>query len=91
MTEEDDDGTNTEDDRIEDIVLTKKRFSKMIEDYVRDHPDSTYMDAVLQVCEERVIDPLDVGKLISPVIREKIEAEAMGANLVKGGGNTLPI
>jgi len=24
-------------------------------------------------------------------IREKIEAEAMGANLVKGGGNSLPI
>jgi len=85
------DEENTEDDRIEDIVLTKKRFSKMVEDYVRDHPDSTYMEAVLEICEERVIDPMDVGKLISTVIREKIEAEAMGANLVKGGGNTLPI
>jgi len=78
-------------ENIEDIVLTKKRFSKMIEDYIQNHPDSSYMDAVLQVCEERVIDPMDVGKLISPVIREKIEAEAMSANLVKGGGNSLPI
>jgi len=84
------DNESTE-ENIEDIVLTKKRFSKMIEDYIQDHPDSSYMDAVLQVCEERVIDPMDVGKLISPVIREKIEAEAMSANLVKGGGNTLPI
>lgn len=82
---------NDTEERIEDIVLTKKRFSKMIEDYVRDHPDSTYMEAVLQVCEDRVIDPMDVGKMISPVIREKIEAEAMNANLVKGGGNQLPI
>jgi len=81
---------STEED-IEDIVLTKKRFSRMVEDYIQDHPDSSYMDAVLQVCEDRVIDPMDVGRLISPVIREKIEAEAMGANLVKGGGNTLPI
>jgi len=84
------DSESTE-ENIEDIVLTKKRFSKMIEDYIQDHPDSSYMDAVLQVCEERVIDPMDVGKLISPVIREKIEAEAMSANLVKGGGNSLPI
>ena len=84
------DNESTE-ENIEDIVLTKKRFSKMIEDYIQDHPDSSYMDAVLQVCEERVIDPIDVGKLISPVIREKIEAEAMSANLVKGGGNQLPI
>jgi divalent metal cation (Fe/Co/Zn/Cd) transporter len=88
MAEEQDESTE---EKIEDIVLTKKRFSKMIDDYVQDHPDSTYMDAVLQVCEERVIDPMDVGKLISPVIREKIEAEAMSANLVKGGGNSLPI
>jgi hypothetical protein len=87
MTEE----QSTEEENIEDIVLTKKRFSKMVEDYVQDHPDSSYMDAVLQVCEERVIDPMDVGKLILPVIRQKIEAEAMGANLVKGGGNSLPI
>lgn len=75
----------------EEVVLTKKRFSRMIEEYVGDHPDSTYMDAILQICDERMIDPSDVGKLISPVIREKIEAEAMSANLVKGGGNSLPI
>jgi len=60
MTEE----QSTEEENIEDIVLTKKRFSKMVEDYVQDHPDSSYMDAVLQVCEERVIDPMDVGKLM---------------------------
>jgi hypothetical protein len=49
------------------------------------------MEAVLFLCEERAIDPLDVSKLITQVIREKIEAEAMRANLVKGGGNQLPI
>jgi len=81
----------TEEENIEDIVLTKKRFSKMVEEHVLQYPDSSYMEAVLQICEERVIDPMDVGKLISPVIREKIEAEAMSANLVKGGGNSLPI
>lgn len=78
-------------ENIEDIVLTKKRFSKMVEEQVKDNPDLTYMEAVLVICEERVIDPMDVGRLISPMIRDKIEAEAMNANLVKGGGNRLPI
>ena len=84
-------GVNVVEENIEDIVLTKKRFSKMVEDKVRDNPDLTYMEAVLVICEERAIDPMDVGKLISPVIRDKIECEAMNANLVKGGGNSLPI
>ena len=80
-----------EDEAVEDFVLTKKRFSKMVEDHVKEYPDSTYMEAVLFLCEERAIDPYDVSKLIVPAIRKKIEAEVMGANLVKGGGNQLPI
>jgi len=75
----------------EDFVLTKKRFSKMVEDHIKDYPDSSYMEAVLFLCEERAIDPMDVSKLISSPIRDKIEAEAINANLVKGGGNSLPI
>jgi len=75
----------------EDFVLTKKRFSKMVEEHVKEYPDSSYMDAVLFLCDERAIDPLDVSKLLVPAIKQKIEAEAMRANLVKGGGNQLPI
>jgi len=83
--------TEEEETEVEDFVLTKKRFSKMIEEYVKEHPDSSYMDAVLSLCEERGIDPMDVSKLIVPAVKQKIEAEAMRANLVKGGGNSLPI
>ena len=50
------------------------------------------MDAVLQICEERDLDPIDVGNLIGPVLKEKIEAEAIDLNLiVSDGGNTLPL
>lgn len=82
---------NKDETQIEEVILTRKRFSKMIEEHIKEHPDSGYMEAVLFLCEERAIDPLDVSKLITQVIREKIEAEAMRANLVKGGGNQLPI
>ena len=51
-----------------------------------------YMDAVLKICEERDLDPIDVGNLIGPVLKEKIEAEAIDLNLIANdGGNTLPL
>ena len=49
-----------------------------------------YMDAVLEICEEREIDPGEIGKLVSPIIKDKIEAEAVNLRMMKGG-NQLPI
>lgn len=74
---------------IEDMILTKKRFTLMIEDLVK-HKHMPYMDAVLQICIDREIDPLDVGSLISPAIKDKIHAEAISNHLMKGG-NQLPL
>lgn len=74
---------------MEEIILTKKRFEKMVEEIVT-QMSMTYMDAILKVCEDRSIDPGDVNKFISPVIKEKVEAEAIGLNMMKGG-NTLPV
>ena len=82
---------STED--VEEFVLTRKRFSKMVEEYVSSHPDSSYMDAVLEVCETRAIDPHDISTLICRTIKQKIEAEAIRNNLIKGGrkDQELPI
>jgi hypothetical protein len=41
-----------------------------------------YMDAILKVCETNDIEPEDVKKFISPVIRDKLEAEAMDLNFL---------
>jgi hypothetical protein len=74
---------------LEDVILTKKKFTAMIEDLVRIKRMS-YMDAVLQICSDREIDPLDVASLISPAIKDKIHAEAINGHLMKGG-NKLPL
>lgn len=87
MSEED----NKSGDPVEEAVITKKRFSKMIEHYICGSKDSTYMDAVLILCEERGIDPSDASKLLTPMIKEKIEVEAVEANLIKGNKDSLPI
>lgn len=79
----------TVDESFEDSILTKKKFAKLVEDKVISHKLG-YIDAVIEVCNDRGIDPADVGNLISPIIKEKIEAEAVGLNMIKGG-NQLPI
>lgn len=75
---------------LEETIMTKKRFSRLVED-IRADLKISYMDSVLKICEDRELDPSDVHKLISPVIKDKIEAEALNLNMIKGGGNTLPV
>jgi len=74
---------------LEDVILNKKKFAKMVEDVVHEKRIG-YIDAVLHICQQREIDPLDVGNLITPQIKDKIQAEAVATNMMKGG-NTLPI
>lgn len=64
-----------------DNLLTKQSLSVIIERLVVNEK-MTYMEAVLHYCEEKQIDPSDIGKLISPVVKSKIEAEAMKLNLL---------
>lgn len=72
-----------------DNILTKKRFSKLVEERVEKRK-MAYMDAVLEICDEREIDPSEIGKLVSPIVKDKIEAEAINLRMMKGG-NQLPI
>jgi len=61
--------------------LSKSKFSKMIEESVVQKKLS-YMDAILDICDKNDIEPEDVRKFVSPIIRDKLEAEAMSLNLL---------
>lgn len=50
----------------------------------------SYIDAVIDLCEGMQMDPGDVKKFISPVIEDKIEAEARRLNYLPRG-NVLPV
>jgi|TARA_B110000467_G_C18265799_1_gene449178 hypothetical protein len=69
--------------------LTKSKFTKLIEKSVIDKRHS-YIDAVVDLCEGMKMDPADVKKFISPVIEDKIEAEARRLNYLPRG-NMLPV
>lgn len=65
----------------EENMLTKKRFTVIVEDLVHSKKMS-YMDAITHFCEENQIEIEDIAKYISPVVKNKLEAEAMNLNLL---------
>lgn len=42
----------------------------------------SYLDAILDICVKNNIEPEDVRKFVSPIIKDKLEAEAMSLNLL---------
>jgi hypothetical protein len=68
-----------EEENIEKHFLTKSKFTKLIESIVI-QLRIPYMEAILHVCEKHDIEPEDVKKFISPIIKDKVEAEAMQLN-----------
>ena len=66
---------------VESQFLNKSKFTKLIEKTVSELKIS-YMDAILHLCEENDIEPEDVNKFISPIIKGKLEAEAMKLNFL---------
>ena len=66
---------------IEENFLTKSKFTKLVESTVTELK-IPYMEAVLHLCEKNDMEPEDMKKFISPIIRDKIEAEAMRLNFL---------
>lgn len=66
---------------LEIDFMNRSSFTKLIEDAVH-HRKMSYLEAIVHTCEEQGIDPEDVKKFISPVIKNKLEAEAIGLNLL---------
>lgn len=75
---------------LEGVMLTKKRFTTMVEETVREL-SINYLDAILHLCEKHNLDVEDAKKYISPVIKDKLEADAMKLRYISGGESVLPI
>lgn len=62
-------------------IMTKAVLTDRVEALVKSEK-MTYIEAVIHICNEVGIDPADIGKLIAPSIKSKIEAEGMASNLL---------
>ena len=74
--------------QIGELMLTKQKFTRMIEDTVHTTRLS-YIDAIVHICEKNQLEIEDVKKYISDPIKEKLEAEARRLNFLPRG-NELP-
>ena len=75
--------------QIGELMLSKQKFTRMIEDCVRTKR-LTYIDAVVDICEKNKLEIEDIKKYISDPVKEKIEAEARRLNFLPRG-NELPL
>ena len=82
-------------EQLTDALIITKRFRSPNEfsiyiDEVRLKHDLSYMDAVINYCNEKDIDIDRIGPLINQKLREKIQIEAEQENMIKPRGH-LPI
>ena len=76
------------------LIITKRfrspnEFSLYIDEIKLKH-DISYMDAVINYCNEKDIDIDSIGPLINKKLREKIQIEAEQENMIKPRGH-LPV
>jgi len=79
---------------IEDLssqFLTSEKFYKEVNELVW-KDDVTYMEAIMLVCDNKEIDPEDLvkNKLISPLLKSKLQEESTELGLLKPGAR-LPL
>jgi len=61
--------------------LTRKSFSRMVEQFVYEN-DISYMDAIVHLCEENKMEVEDTKKFLNPSIVGQLEAEARSLNFL---------
>jgi len=76
---------------LEHKIMTKKRFTKAVEVLVSQKRMS-YLEAMTYIIEERGMDYINIKKLISPALKEKLTLEAQNLKLINiKKKNSLPV
>jgi hypothetical protein len=70
--------------------MNKQDFSKEVEDFVV-KTQSSYMDAIITLAEKKNMELESVSKMLNSIIKQKVEAEASDANMLKVKICKLPI
>ena len=71
-------------EELESMFLTSDKFYIEVNELVWED-DITYMEAIMLVCDAKEIDPEDLVKLklISPLLKQKLQDEAIEVGLLK--------
>jgi len=76
---------------LEAMFLNSEKFFKEVDEIVWKN-DASYMESIMLVCDEKGIDPEDLVrlKLISPILKVKLQEEAVANGQLKQT-STLPL
>jgi len=77
--------------KLDKLMLTKQKFSKMVENIILKDNSISYMDAILLVCEKNDIEIEDARKFISVAMKNKIENEANKLNLMQNKNRSVEL
>ena len=70
-------------------LMTPKKFSMRIEKLAKDS-DTSYLDALIDYCEQNSVEPEQIKPLITKSLKEKLEVNARELNFLPKVA-TLPI
>ena len=65
------------------IVNITQDFSKEVEEFVKSQKETSYIDAVIFICEKYGVEPDTVSKIVSKPIKERLKVEGQKLNLLK--------
>ena len=63
-------------------MISRKEFTEQVERLLTKGKGCDVMSAIIKVCELNNIEPESAKRLISPPLKEKLEAEATGLNMI---------
>ena len=69
-------------------MISRKEFTEKVERLLSRGKGVDVMGAIVRVCENNNLEPESAKRLISPPLKEKLEAEATGLNMVNRGTST---
>ena len=70
-------------------IITPTKFSLLIEQMVQTK-NITYMDACLEYCKEKEIEPNSIARLVNKSLKQKIQMEAEQLHFLPKT-NSLPV
>ena len=72
------------------MIETPNKFALIIENMVKEKKIS-YIDAILEYCKDKEIDPSNTKSMINKNLKEKIAYEAQNLNMLKEKVAKLPL
>lgn len=75
-------------------MISRKEFTEQVEKILSRGRDTDVMSAIIKVCENNNLEPESAKRLLTPTLKERLEAEANKLRLINRGTSSqgvLPI